>query len=102
MKKLKRPSKKSDKTAEPTIEPTVDYEQLGRMMVAIVESGYMNRKQLLKMSFLRGAMAGLGGVLAASLLVALLVWILSLFVSVPLIGPWLDTIRETVESGQTQ
>jgi hypothetical protein len=95
MKKQKRQDKEA-----PNLAPDIDYERFGRMMVSIVESGYMNRKQMLKMSFLRGIMAGLGGVLAATLLVGLIVWILSLFDTAPLIGPWIESIRETVETRQ--
>lgn len=98
MKKLKRPSKKSGKTAERIVEPNVDYEQLGRMMVAIVESGYMNRKQLLKMSFLRGLVAGLGGVIGATIVVAVLIWVFSLLDEVPLIGRLFENLRDSIES----
>ncbi|HUD06647.1 MAG TPA: DUF5665 domain-containing protein [Candidatus Saccharimonadales bacterium] len=74
-----------------------DYEQLGRLMVAIYESGYLEPKKALKSSFLKGVFSGLGGVVGATIMVALLLWLLSLFHQVPIIGPFVNKVRSTVE-----
>lgn len=70
-----------------------DYEQLGRMLANIYETGYINRNQAYKMSFLKGMLGGLGGVIGATLLVALLLSILSLFSDVALV----DWIRDNLQ-----
>lgn len=75
-----------------------EYEELGRMLETLYETGYTNPKTLLKMSFLKGIAAGFGGVLGATILVALLAGILSLFDSMPLIGPLADKINDTVQT----
>lgn len=72
-------------------------EQLGQMLVNIYESGYLDKNKSYKMSFLKGLAGGLGGVIGATIVVALLIWVLSLFQEVPLIGPFLDKVRTTVE-----
>lgn len=72
-------------------------EQLGQMLVNIYESGYLDANKSYKMSFLKGLAGGLGGVIGATIVVALLIWVLSLFQEVPLIGPFLDKARTTVE-----
>ena len=72
-------------------------EQVGQMLVNIYESGYLDKNKSYKMSFLKGLAGGLGGVIGATIVVALLIWVLSLFQEVPLIGPFLDKARTTVE-----
>ena len=76
----------------------VDYEQLGRMLTTIYESGYIDRGQSYKMSFVKGLLSGLGGVIGATLVLALLLSLLSLLDEVPLIGRLFDNIRQTIES----
>lgn len=79
---------------------SVDYEQLGKMLSNIYETGYIDRNQAYKMSFVKGLFAGLGGVVGATILVALVLWILTLFDSIPLIGPLTLQIQNAVESSR--
>ena len=85
LKKSKKPNK------------VVDYEQLGKMLEAIYETGYANRKKMYKMSFFKGVAAGLGGVIGATIVAAILLWFLNLFDQVPLIGPLTDKVNDTVQ-----
>lgn len=73
------------------------YEHLGRMLVNIFESGYINANQTYKQSFLKGLVGGFGGVIGATVVVALLIWLLTVFKHVPLIGPFVDSFRTTVQ-----
>lgn len=73
------------------------HEQLGQMLQSIYETGYMDRKTMYKMSFIKGILAGLGGVIGATIVVALLLAILNLFDRVPLIGPLSDKLEQTVD-----
>lgn len=75
-----------------------DYEHLGKMLVNIYEHGYIDRNQLYKTSFFKGVVTGFGGVLGATILVAILAWLLSLFDTLPLIGPVVDNVQDTVKS----
>jgi hypothetical protein len=75
-----------------------EYEQLGRMLENIYESGYTDRNQAYKTSFIKGILSGLGGVIGATILIALLLWILTLFKQVPLVGPFFDRVRTTVQN----
>lgn len=72
------------------------YEALGRMLAELDASGVRPAKGYYRAAFLRGIVAGFGGVIGATLLVALLLWILSLFNSLPIIGGFIDTIRTTL------
>ena len=75
-----------------------DYEELGRRLENIYLTGYINKKEMLKMSFLKGLVTGLGGVIGATIVVALVFWILSLFDSVPFVGPVLEKLETNVKT----
>ena len=68
------------------------------MLETLYETGYSSHRDMYKMSFIKGVVTGFGGVLGATLLVALVIWILSLFDTVPLIGPVIDNVQDTVKS----
>ena len=86
MKKRQKPSRKQS------------YEQIGKMVENIYLTGYIDKNKMYKMSFLKGLVTGLGGVLGATIVVGLLLWVLSLFNRVPLIGPITEQIKETVQT----
>ncbi len=75
-----------------------EYEDLGRTVAAIYETGYLDKKQMLKMSFLKGMASGLGGVLGATIVVALLLWVLSLLGEIPFAARITESIRDTIRS----
>jgi hypothetical protein len=75
-----------------------DYEQLGRMLENIYETGYADRKKIYSMSFVKGIATGFGGVIGATVMIALFIWVLSLFNDIPLIGNFVDSVQSTLES----
>lgn len=77
-----------------------DYEQLGKMLASIYESGYIDKNQMYKTSFIKGLVTGFGGVIGATLVVGLLLWILTFFDNVPLLGPLTQRVQDTVESNK--
>jgi hypothetical protein len=76
-----------------------DYEKLGRLLVSIGEIGFQNKRQLYKVSFVRGIIAGLGTVIGATIVVALLLYLLSILGTIPFIGDIADSARETINTG---
>ncbi len=72
------------------------------MLTNIYETGYIDRNQTYKMSFIKGILAGLGGVIGATLVVALLIWVLSLLGSVPLINTLTDNVENTIQQNNTR
>jgi hypothetical protein len=71
---------------------------LGKQIQAFYNLGYINKRQALFFSFLKGIASGFGAVIGGTILVALLIWILSRFGTVPLIGHLTDSIRHTIST----
>ncbi|MFI5212550.1 MAG: DUF5665 domain-containing protein [Candidatus Saccharimonadales bacterium] len=59
-----------------------------------------SRTQIYKMNFFRGIFFGLGSVLGGTIVVALLVWGLSLLVDLPGIGHSIQQVQQSIQSGK--
>ena len=59
---------------------------------------YKDRGNIYLVNFVRGLFFGLGSVLGGTIVVALIVWIMSFFVQIPLIGPTLEQAQEKIQS----
>ena len=78
-----------------------EYEKLGRAIEGALIDDYINwlgntRRQLWQ-GFLRGIVAGFGTVIGATLVVALVVWILHLFGGVPVVGDYLNATGNQIK-----
>ncbi len=79
---------------------TKQYEDLGKIVANVYETGYLDAAKSYRMSFVKGLFQGAGGAIGATLLVATLIWVLSLFSEVPLLSRLADNLRETVQTTQ--
>jgi hypothetical protein len=77
-----------------------DYEKLGRIVTSVYETGYLNAHQQYKNAFLKGMIGAVGGVLGATIGIALLLWLLSLFVDAPLIGNYFKEAQDTIKNSR--
>ena len=89
-------------TPSPPPKPTPqDYEKLGRAIEGALINDYIellgNTRRQLRLSLLRGIAAGLGSVVGATVVVALLVWILHLFGWLPVIGHVLQNTGSQIQ-----
>lgn len=74
----------------------VSYEQIGKMVESIYLSGYIDRNQLYKMSFIKGLFTGVGGVVGATIVAGIIIWLISLFNYTPLkpiFEPFSDSLK---------
>jgi hypothetical protein len=63
---------------------------------------YDDRRNIYKMNFFRGIFFGLGSVLGATIVVAMVVWLLSFFVHIPGIGNEIQKAQDTLQSHSTK
>ncbi len=74
-----------------------DNEKLGRLLEGIIDTSNPDRKRVYKTAFLKGVFTGVGSVLGATIVIAILLWVLSLFEQVPLVGPLFESLQRTIE-----
>jgi hypothetical protein len=74
-----------------------EYEKIGRMLVDVYETGYITNKRFYKQSFIKGVLVGLGGVIGATVVVTLILWVLTFFNRVPLIDQISQNIHNTLQ-----
>lgn len=79
-----------------------EYEQIGRSLETVIAIGYADKKRMLINSFLRGIATGLGSVVGATIIFVLLVWTLSLFSDIPLIGDVIQNAKTTIQETPTK
>ena len=85
-------SKKTDKNKN------TETEKLGRLLLSIAELGYADKKKLYRISFVKGLFSGLGGVIGATIVVAILLAVLSLLGEVPFVGKIAETVEKTINN----
>lgn len=74
-----------------------DYDKLASALQTIIDSGHIDTKRVFRISFWRGAFFGLGVALGGTLVVAGIIYILSLFTDIPFIGDVADTVRDSID-----
>jgi|GEM_PF-622553 len=77
-----------------------EYEVIGKLVVDLYDAVNPAKATLYKTAFLKGVLTGVGGVVGATVVIAILLWALSLFDSVPLIGDFFDSVENTIQQGQ--
>lgn len=93
------PFKKKQKSKEP--EPQVEHPQeVVRALEVLFASKFIDKKSLYFHNFLRGVALGAGSVLGATVVIGILLWILSLFDTVPLIGPVIENTQDTIRENR--
>jgi hypothetical protein len=90
-------TKPSHKKPQPQTIDNPDFERIGRMLVTIYETGYIRTGRMIKLSVVRGIATGFGTVLGATIVVAIVVWILSVFSNIPIFGPLFEQISQPIE-----
>lgn len=79
-----------------------EYEEIGRMVEHVYEYNYTNRWRAYHMSFVKGVIAGFGGVIGATVVVAIVLWFLSLLHYVPFVNQITDNFTKSVHTVQTK
>jgi Domain of unknown function (DUF5665) len=75
-----------------------EYQWLGQQMVDVYDALTPKRSALYRTNFIKGVYGGLGGIVGATIGIAALLWLLSLFGQVPIIGHFVDTLKSTLQN----
>jgi hypothetical protein len=75
-----------------------DQQKLGAMIESMYDAVNPNRTLLYRTAFLKGLISGLGGIVGATVGIAVLIWLLSLFGQIPLIGHFVDSVKHTLQT----
>jgi len=71
--------------------------ELGQKLEQFYNMGYVNKKQALLFSLLKGIATGFGVFIGGTIVVAVMLWVLSLFIEAPLVGNFVDTINQSLK-----
>lgn len=71
--------------------------ELGRKLRDLYDTGYVNRKQALWFSFLKGLVGGFGAFLGGTIIIGLLLAMLSLFSELPFLGQIVETVQRSLK-----
>lgn len=63
---------------------------------------YAHRREVYKMNFFRGIFFGLGSVLGGTIVVSLILWVLSLFVDLFVIGEFIQQLQRSLETTSSE
>lgn len=63
---------------------------------------YDERGRIYKLNFVRGLLFGAGSALGGTVVIALIVWVLSLFVNAPLIGDLFKNAQQTIDQSSLE
>ena len=88
----------SSQKSKPTDE---DYQKLGRVVESALIVDYVellgDTRRQMRLSFFRGIAMGFGSVIGATVVVALIVWLLHVFGGLPVIGHFLTDTGKTFQ-----
>lgn len=96
---LGKNKKTSDKSAS---ELTAgDYEKLGRQLAALFINFDPSKRRIYWVNLWLGVLRGFGGVIGATIGIVILIYVLSLFSNIPLIGPFVNNVKHSVNTSQS-
>ena len=79
-----------------------DSKQIAKALQILFATDFISKKKLYWENFVRGLMMSMGTIVGATIGIALLLWVLSFFKTVPLIGPLLRNAQQTIQKSTGQ
>ena len=77
-------------------------DQAAKALEALFASPYVDKKKLYIANFWRGIFFSIGTIIGATIVISLILWVLSFFQEVPLIGPVVENVTNTVQNAENQ
>jgi hypothetical protein len=89
---FKRKKKKEDKEVLKR-----NHDEIAKALEILFATDYIDKKKLYVSNFIRGMLFSAGGIIGATVVIGLLLWIFSLLGHVPLIGPVFENTKQTIQ-----
>ncbi len=70
------------------------------LLEQLFQDHYKNRLNIYKVNFFRGIAFGFGSVIGATVVVALILWVMSWFVDLPFLGNLFHETRQTIQNNR--
>ena len=71
--------------------------ELGKKLKSFYEMGYISKRDAYTFSFFKGVLGGAGAFIGSTLVIALIIWILSIFSETAIIGEIAKEIQESLQ-----
>lgn len=81
--------------AKSSLSPT-DAHIAAKALEKLLAANTISKKHLYYQNFIRGFVFSIGGILGATVGIAVLLWFLSLFQEVPLLGDFVQNVQQTI------
>ncbi len=78
--------------------PNIDEKAAVQALEYLLAAGYVSKKRLYIENFVRGIFFSVGSVLGATIVIALLLWLLSLFSNLPFIGEIVRNAQDSINN----
>lgn len=78
--------------------PDIDTKAAVQALEYLLAAGYVSKKRLYVENFVRGIFFSVGGIIGATVIIGMLVWLLSAFNTAPVIGDYVQSIQESINS----
>jgi hypothetical protein len=81
--------------AKNTLSPS-EAQQAAQALEKLLAAKTISKKHIYFQNFIRGFVFSVGGILGATVGIAILLWFLSLFQEVPLLGDFVQNVQQTI------
>jgi Domain of unknown function (DUF5665) len=97
-------AKKQVKSTKSSLPPAgdIDYTRLGRQVAAIYDTVRPGKRQLYMAALIKGFLAGLGGVLGATIGISILLFLLSMLETIPYVKEVSEILQSTISKQTPQ
>jgi hypothetical protein len=72
--------------------------ELGKKIKNFYEMGYASKREAYTFSFFKGVIGGAGAFIGGTLVIALIIWILSIFSDAPIVGEIAKEIQDSLQN----
>lgn len=74
-----------------------NHDDIAKALEILFATDYIDKKKLYLNNFIRGMLFSAGGIVGATVIIGLILWIFSILGQVPLVGPVFENTKDTIQ-----